>query len=63
MALKLLEEATMKVKDLIERLKEFDENLRVIDDYMLDIEEVKETTWVDSNYPYDRADEVVIMII
>ena len=52
----------MKVKDLIELLKEFDPNLRVIDDYMLDIEEVIETVWVDSNYPYDRDDEVVVQI-
>ena len=52
----------MTVKELIENLQKFDPNLRVVDDYMLDIEEVKETTWVDSNYPYDRDDEVVIQI-
>lgn len=52
----------MPVGQLIEKLQEFDLNLRVVDDYMLDIEKVKETTWVDSNYPYDRYDEVVIQI-
>lgn len=52
----------MTVGQLIEKLQEFDTNLRVVDDYMWDIEEVKETTWVDSNYPYDKDDEVVIQI-
>ena len=52
----------MKVKELIEKLKEFDENLRVLDDCMLDIESVEERTWVDSNYPYTRPDEQVVVI-
>lgn len=52
----------MKVKDLIERLKEFDENLRVLDSYYLDIDVVEERTWVDSNYPYDKPDEQVVII-
>jgi len=52
----------LKVKDLIEKLQEFNPNLRVVDDYMLNIEEVIETVWVDSNYPYDKPDEVVIQI-
>ena len=52
----------MTVIDLIKKLQEFDENLRVVDDYMFDIEEVIETVWVDSNYPYDKPDEVVIQI-
>lgn len=52
----------MTVGQLIEKLQEFDPNLRVLDDYMLDIEEVIETIWVDSNYPYDKPDEVVVQI-
>lgn len=52
----------MTVGQLIEKLQEFDPNLRVVDDYILDIKEVQEITWVDSNYPYDRDDEIVIMI-
>ena len=52
----------MKVKELIEKLQQFDENLRVVDDYYLEIEKVEERTWVDSNYPYDRPDEQVVVI-
>lgn len=52
----------MTVKELIEQLQTFDANLRVLDSYMLDIESVKEMTWVDSNYPYDRPDEQVVVI-
>ena len=52
----------MTVSELIEKLKEFDQDLRVVDDCMLDIEDVVETTWVDSNYPYDKPDEQVVMI-
>ena len=52
----------MTVGQLIAKLQEFDLNLRVVDDCMLDVKEIKETTIVDSNYPYDRDDEVVIQI-
>ena len=52
----------MIVKDLIEALQRFDPNLKVVDDYMYEITEIKETTWVDSNYPYNRPDEQVVVI-
>ena len=52
----------MKVKDLIEALKKFNPDLRVLDDYYIEINEVKEITLVDSNYPYDRPDEQVVVI-
>ena len=52
----------MKVKELIEALQRFDPNLKVLDDYMCEITLVKEITWVDSNYPYNRPDEQVVVI-
>ena len=52
----------MTVQELIDKLQTFDPNLRVVDDYMLNIETVIQCVWVDSNYPYDRPDEDVVVI-
>lgn len=52
----------MTVKELIDILKEFPEDMEVMDMSFMDIESVCEKTWVHSNYPYDKPDKQVAII-
>lgn len=52
----------MTVKELIERLKEFPEDMEVMNDMYLEIYNVRRGVWVHSNYPYDKPDREVIII-
>ena len=51
----------MKVKELINKLKEFPQDLEVYDICMDKVEEIKLVHWIDPNYPYkDEDDRIVI---
>ena len=50
------------VKELINKLKEFPEDMRVVDLGYDDIEDVYKGTWIHGNYPYDKPDEEVVVI-
>lgn len=52
----------MTVEELINKLKQFPMDIEVVDDMYLSIENVYESIWVDSNYPYDRPDKPVIVL-
>ena len=52
----------MTVKEMIEKLKEFPEDMKVVDDLYMDIEDVYIDTWEDINYPYDEPDKQVVVI-
>lgn len=47
---------TLTVKGLIERLKEFPEDMPVCDDDIFPVNGVEEYLWVDTNYPYEKPD-------
>lgn len=52
----------MKVKEIIEALSKFDPE-REVYDYSYDtIDRVYEKLWVDTNYPYDKPDEMRLII-
>lgn len=52
----------MTVKQLIEILKEFPEDMEVMDTMYYGIESVYESTWTHTNYPYDIPDKQVVII-
>lgn len=52
----------MTVKELIEKLKEFPEDMEVMDTMYYHIESVYEGTWTHTNYPYDKPDKQVVII-
>ena len=52
----------MMVKELIEILKEFPGDMEVMDTMYMDIENVYEGTWTDTNYPYNEPDKQVVII-
>ena len=47
---------TLTVKGLIDRLKEFPEDMPVCDDDNFPINNVVEYLWEDMNYPYMKSD-------
>jgi hypothetical protein len=52
----------MTVKELINKLQEFPEDMDVVDYSYDDIEDVHEGTLVHNNHPYDKPDKQVIII-
>lgn len=52
----------MTVKELVDRLREFPEDMEVMCSGHMDIEEVFETTWQHTNYPYNKPDKQVVII-
>lgn len=52
----------MTVKELIDKLKQFPEDMEVMDTMYYDIESVYENTWTHTNYPYDKPDKQVVII-
>ena len=52
----------MTVKQLIDILNQFSEDMEVMDASYLDIVNVYQGTWVDTNYPYNKPDKQVIII-
>lgn len=52
----------MTVKELIERLKEFPEDMEVLDGAHTEIEDVFEGTWTDANFPNPKPDKQVVFI-
>lgn len=46
----------MTVKELIEKLEQFDPNMLVGVNYDVSSPTICIRTWVDGNYPYDRPD-------
>ena len=52
----------MIVKELINKLKEFPQDMKVQTDGFIDIDDVKIHTWVHSNYPYNEPDENRVII-
>lgn len=52
----------LTVAELIDKLKEFPQDLPVCDSNIMGIETVEKRTWEDSNYPYNRPDEDYIYL-
>ena len=52
----------MTIKELMERLKEFSEDIKVIGACGMEIEGVYEGIWIHTNYPYNKLDEKVVII-
>jgi len=52
----------MVVKELINKLKEFPQDMKVQMDGFIDIDDVRIHIWVDSNYPYNEPDEDRVII-
>ena len=52
----------MTVKELIDKLKQFPEDMEVMDAMYYDIENVYESTWTHTNHPYDKPDKQVVII-
>lgn len=52
----------MTVKELIDKLRQFPEDMEVMDTMYYDIESVYEGTWTHTNYPYDKPDKQVVII-
>ena len=52
----------MTVKELIDRLKQFPEDMEVMDTDYMGIERVYARTWTHTNFPYSKPDKQVIII-
>lgn len=52
----------MTVKELINELQKYPEDMEVMDMNYMDIEKVYETTLEHTNYPYDKPDKQVVII-
>ena len=52
----------MTVKELIDKLKEFPEDVRVVDFAYSDLADVCKKIWIHINYPYNGPDEEIVMI-
>lgn len=52
----------MTVKELINYLKDFPQDMEVVDGCFDEIISVKQVTWEDTNYPYIKPDKQVCMI-
>lgn len=52
----------MTVKELINELQKYPEDMEVMDACYIDIEKVYEGTWEHTNYPYDKPDKQVVII-
>lgn len=52
----------MKVSELIEKLKRYDDNMEVYDSTGCEVENVRLTTWSHSNYPYNKPDKQIVVI-
>lgn len=52
----------MVVKELINKLKKFPQDIKVQMDGFIDIDDVRIYTCVDSNYPYNEPDEDRVII-
>ncbi len=50
------------VKELIDRLKQFPEDMEVMDANYMNIEHVYEQTWTHANFPYNKPDKQVVII-
>ena len=46
----------------INKLKEFPEDMRVVDFAYSDLDNIYKRVWIHSNYPYNKPDEEVLMI-
>ena len=53
----------MTVKELIGELQKYPEDMEVMCAGHVDIEEVFETTWQHTNYPYNKPDKQVVIIL
>lgn len=52
----------MLIKELIGELQKHPEDMEVMYSGYIDIEEVYETTWQHTNYPYNKPDKQVVII-
>lgn len=52
----------MTVAELIDKLKEFPQDMEVVTDGFFAIEEIKIRTWTDGNYPYTQPDKDYVYI-
>lgn len=52
----------MTVKELIEALQQFPDDMEVLSACYEEIENVYEGTWVHSNYPYNKPDKQVVLL-
>lgn len=52
----------MIVKELINCLNNFPQDMEVVDGCFDEIISVKQVTWEDTNYPYTKPDKQVCMI-
>lgn len=53
----------MTVRELIEELSKYDDDMEVYDCSLNEVEEVAEKTWVHSNYPYNKPDKQIVVIM
>lgn len=53
----------MSVSQLIDLLKKMPQELEVYDGSWMPIESVCTATWEDSNYPYNRPDKEIVIIL
>ena len=50
------------VKELIQQLSQYPDDMEVFDVGLMEIENVRETTWTRNNYPYDKPDKQILVI-
>ena len=53
----------MKVCELIKELSKYDDDMEVYDCSGYEVEGVENRTWIDSNYPYDKPDKQIVVIL
>lgn len=53
----------MTVKEVIEELQKFPQDMEVCDAFFEDVETVIEATYIHTNFPYDKPDKQVVIII
>ena len=59
----MLAGGVMRVCDLIKELGKYDGDLEVYDCSGYEVEGVEEKTWTDNNYPYDKPDKQIVVIL
>lgn len=52
----------MTIKELKEKLEEFDENLEVYDSGYEPVEKIYLGIWTHDNYPYNKPDKEILII-
>ena len=53
----------MTVRELKEELSKFDDDMEIHDCSGYEVEGVEERTWTHDNYPYDKSDKQIVVIL